>query len=94
MARAGRRAGIVAASLAGLVLAACATNRPRGVEAPRDANTALYASKCQGCHRLYPPEAIDKTRWPSILDRMARKAKLTADQKLQIDARVSAFAPK
>lgn len=74
--------------------AACATTLDPAPEPSFEPGRALYAGKCQGCHRLRQPSKIDPRKWPSILDKMAVKAKLTPEQKLQIDAYVSAVAPK
>ena len=83
------RFSAVSAVIAACVLAACATARPPAVKAPPDEGKPLYAAKCQGCHRLYPPEAIDHLKWPALLDRMALKAKLTPEEKERIGAYVT-----
>jgi hypothetical protein len=44
----------------------------------------LYVNKCAGCHNLRLPESRSAEAWPSILDRMQIKAKLTDDQKTHI----------
>ncbi|HEX4474911.1 MAG TPA: cytochrome c [Polyangiaceae bacterium] len=39
---------------------------------------ALYTSKCAGCHRLPDPNAKTPEQWPTVVDEMADRAKLTA----------------
>ncbi len=39
---------------------------------------ALYTSKCVGCHRLPDPNAKTPEQWPTVVDEMAERAKLTA----------------
>ena len=85
-------AALFAAALC--TLAACATTLAPAPDPSLEPGRALYAAKCQGCHRLRPPSKIDPRKWPSILEKMAVKAKLTPEQKSQIDAYVSSVAPK
>ncbi|MEN9446954.1 MAG: hypothetical protein RJA25_243 [Bacteroidota bacterium] len=42
---------------------------------------ALYAASCVRCHRLVHPDEYTKDEWIGWLDKMAPKAKLTAEQK-------------
>ncbi|MGH9441592.1 MAG: hypothetical protein ACRD16_04915 [Thermoanaerobaculia bacterium] len=79
---------------AAATLAACATTLDPAPNPSLGRGRALYAGKCQGCHRLRPPSKIDREKWPSILDKMAAKAKLTPEQESQIDAYVVSVAPK
>ena len=85
-------AGCLAAGL--FTLGACATTLPPAPDPSLEPGRALYAAKCQGCHRLRPPSKIDPVKWPSILEKMAVKAKLSPEQKAQIDAYVSSVGPK
>ena len=75
-------------------LAACATTLEPAPDPSLEPARALYSAKCGGCHRLRQPSKIDRAKWPSILDKMADKAKLTPEQKSQIEAYVSAVPPK
>ena len=90
----GRRARIAtAAAVSSAMLAAlvaCATLEP-APDPSLEPGRALYAGKCGGCHRLYAPSKIDPKKWPSILDKMAVKAKLTAEEQDRIDAYVKAL---
>ena len=88
-----RAAAAVIAAMA-CALAACATAIDPAPDASFEPGRALYAAKCGGCHRLRPPSKIDPAKWPSILDKMAVKAKLTPEQESRIDAYVRAVAPK
>lgn len=91
-----RKAGVplplLAAALCALV--ACATTLDPAPGPSFEPGRALYAAKCGGCHRLRQPSKIDAAKWPSILDKMAVKAKLTSEQKSSIDAYVSSMAPE
>ena len=73
-------------------LAACATALDPAPDPSFEPGRDLYAAKCGGCHRLRPPSKIDSRKWPTILDRMSVKAKLTPEQKTAIDAYVSSIA--
>ncbi len=86
-------AGALGALAAVGMLAACATSLPPAPDPSLEAGRGLYAAKCQGCHRPYPPSKIDRAKWPSFLDRMAVKAKVTPAEKSQIDAYVRACIP-
>ncbi len=41
----------------------------------------LYENNCVRCHRLYNASEFTAARWPSILDSMQKKAKITDQQK-------------
>ena len=73
---------------------ACATALDPAPEPSFEPGRALYAAKCGGCHRLRQPSKIDAAKWPSILDKMAVKAKLTLEQESQIDSYVRSVVPK
>ena len=45
---------------------------------------ALYVLKCSGCHTLRLPSVYSEERWPAILDKMQKRAKITDDEKQQI----------
>lgn len=73
---------------------ACATALPPAPDPALEPGRELYAGKCHGCHRLYTPSKIDSKKWPSILDKMAVKAKLSPEEAARIDAYVTSVAPK
>jgi mono/diheme cytochrome c family protein len=41
----------------------------------------LFLAKCNGCHDYPDLAAISDERWPNILDKMAKKADLGAEQR-------------
>lgn len=49
----------------------------------------LYLNKCGKCHELFSPNKYNKTNWTKWVDRMAPKAKLTADEKAKVLAYVT-----
>ena len=66
--------------LAGLLLflaAVCCASAPAETES---GTRELYAGKCTSCHRLHRPSEYSKEKWPTILERMAAKAKLTPEE--------------
>jgi len=77
-------------SAVGLLTAGCAAV----VALPEAPGRDLYASKCHSCHRLHDPAGIDPDRWPAILDKMAEKAKLTAEEKETIRRYIEATSSK
>lgn len=44
----------------------------------------LYANRCSGCHNLVTPEKHTAEEWDGLLNRMAPRAHLTADEKESI----------
>ena len=88
-----RVAAFLSAAVVGS-LAACATALEPAPDASFEPGRTLYAAKCGGCHRLRQPSKIDSAKWPSILDKMAVKAKLTPEQESRIDAYVRAVSTK
>jgi mono/diheme cytochrome c family protein len=44
----------------------------------------LYIAKCSGCHTLRVPTKYSEDRWPSLLDKMQKRAKISDDEKAQI----------
>jgi len=41
----------------------------------------LYENNCKRCHRLHNADEYTAARWPSILNSMQKKAKITDQQK-------------
>jgi cytochrome c5 len=81
--------------LALLVLAgACATALPD----PESSGARLYATRCNGCHRLYAPRVLTGTMWEMQVDRMQREmsvrgvAPLTAEERSVLLAYLKAHA--
>ena len=76
------RSGAVSlfATACGLLLflaAVCCASAPAQTESRA---RELYANKCTSCHRLHRPSEYTRQRWPTILERMAVKAKLTPEE--------------
>lgn len=44
----------------------------------------LYENNCANCHKLFPATKHTKEEWIPVLDRMAKKAKITDVQKASI----------
>lgn len=53
---------------------------------------AIFKEKCARCHRYRLPETRTAEKWPGIIDRMAKKAKLNEDQKAAVLAFVTEHA--
>jgi len=45
---------------------------------------AIYAARCGGCHRLYPPAAHRAPEWASIVERMKEYAPIDAEETRRI----------
>jgi cytochrome c2 len=41
----------------------------------------LFSAKCGRCHKLPKPESRVPAQWTKVMEKMAPKAKLTADEK-------------
>ncbi|MEO6071232.1 MAG: hypothetical protein ABIN57_12365 [Chitinophagaceae bacterium] len=59
-----------------------------------DAGHSLFSAKCGKCHGLKDPTKYTAGAWDVIMDKMARKAKLNDEQKVQVTAYVKANAKK
>lgn len=44
----------------------------------------LYRSKCSACHRAYSPSSRDRAAWADIVPKMARRAKLSDDERARV----------
>ena len=87
--------------LAAIVLAGCARGLNPGNTAKVEAAFAKYEdsegksifrAKCGKCHGYMLPEKHTAEKWPGIMSRMARKAKLTDEQKEAVLAFVTKHA--
>lgn len=54
------------------------------------AGKAIYESKCGKCHKLYEVNEYSKEQWPNILNKMQPKAKISDDQKAQVQDYINA----
>lgn len=52
----------------------------------------IFREKCAKCHGYRVPETKTADKWPKTIDKMAPKAKLTADQKAAVLAFVTKHA--
>jgi hypothetical protein len=67
----------------GLFLSACAGQVPHLT--PRfEGGRSLFITKCSGCHTLRLPQAYSAERWPGILDKMQKLAKITDEEREEI----------
>ncbi|MBV7531686.1 cytochrome c [Chitinophaga sp. sic0106] len=51
---------------------------------PESDGKMVYRQNCNKCHGYKWPETRTAEKWPGVIDRMARKAKLTDDQKAAV----------
>ncbi|MFB6455494.1 c-type cytochrome [Chitinophaga sp. Hz27] len=51
---------------------------------PDSDGKTVFRQNCNKCHGYRLPETRTATQWPGIIDKMARKAKLTDDQKAAV----------
>lgn len=86
--------------VSGLLLFACATKNKTVTETPpkiaeiasvKDLDASVvakgkvtYTTNCAKCHKLYDAKDFKLDEWKPILDAMAHKASLTAEQKSQV----------
>ena len=54
----------------------------------------LFDGNCGKCHAFKKPELFTATNWAAIMDRMAPKARLNDDEKMQVLAYVQHNAKK
>jgi mono/diheme cytochrome c family protein len=55
---------------------------------------AVFAEKCQKCHKLKDPAKFTAEDWNKILPKMSKKAKLTDEQTALVHTYVMAFCKK
>ena len=82
-----------------LAIAACAGQIPRptppqqawaaqrwpdATPAALEQGRSIYILKCAGCHTLRLPAVYSQERWPLILDKMQKRAKITDAEKESI----------
>ncbi len=83
---------IVAIAIVGIFIYSCS---PKVIAPVTDANKveltpalaegkSLYENSCAKCHMLFPASKHTKEDWVPVLDRMAKKAKITDEQKASI----------
>ena len=88
-----RTAGLLLAFAAALSASgACASALPPATP-ETGPGRALYAGKCHACHRLYAPSRVAPEKWPALMEKMAAKAKLSAEEEKAVLDYVLAVAP-
>lgn len=45
-----------------------------------ESGKALYQSRCGGCHMLYTPDHLGPDKWPTMVESMSERSKLTPEQ--------------
>jgi cytochrome c5 len=48
------------------------------------AGKGLYENNCAKCHKLFEPSRHTKEDWIPVVDRMAKKARITDEQKVLV----------
>jgi hypothetical protein len=74
---------------------ACATSPGKGaILAPEaaDDGARLYRRRCASCHRLHDPGERSAGEWGDVLERMAPKAHLSADDRAAVLSFLQAHA--
>lgn len=62
-------------------LTAIKTKYPDATLVALTSGREIYLGACTDCHRAKSIYKFSETKWPGIIDAMAKKAKLTAEQK-------------
>jgi len=53
---------------------------PDADRAALDDGRELFAARCNGCHGYPALTAVPEANWPAVVEKMARKAKLSREQ--------------
>lgn len=77
-----------------LVIAACSKKMTAAKAPPAEvvSGNQIFDLKCGKCHDLKAPADFTAAEWIPIMDIMAGKAKLSADEKDQVDSYVKFYA--
>jgi cytochrome c5 len=78
------RSGPAPGALSPATVAASSTRWPGVTAASLETGRDLFVARCNSCHGYPDLSAIGDDRWPRVLDKMAPKAGLTADQKAEV----------
>jgi hypothetical protein len=70
------KAGTIPAVITPALVEQARVRWPDATEASLAEGRELFVTHCQKCHDLPDRHAVDEQRWPKILDKMAKKAKL------------------
>lgn len=57
-----------------------------------EAGKIVHEYKCERCHEIHTPETFTKTEWTYWVNEMAPKAKLTEDEKHQLETYLHHYA--
>jgi mono/diheme cytochrome c family protein len=85
---------VALAAVATASVVACASAGRLPVAPGEEGAARLYRSRCAACHALYPPGEHTAGDWPAILDRMAPRAHLGADERATVERYLVAHARK
>ncbi len=80
----GPKTGAAPAPLTPEAATAAAARRPGSTPTSIAAGHDTFIANCNRCHGYPLLSAIAEEKWPSILDEMAEKAKLTPEAKRQV----------
>jgi hypothetical protein len=74
------KAGAPPAVLSESSVISASTRWPGSTTGSLSAGRDLFLAKCDGCHAYPDLTAVAEERWPHIIDSMARKSHLNADE--------------
>ncbi len=77
-----------------LIVAACSKKMSATKTPPAEvvSGNQIFDMKCGKCHDLKKPADFTATEWIPIMDNMAKKAKLSAEEKEQVVSYVKFYA--
>jgi hypothetical protein len=78
------KAGPPPAALSESSVASASTRWPGATAGALAAGRDLFLAKCDGCHNYPDLTAIAEEQWPGILDRMAKKSHLDAEERDEV----------
>ena len=78
------KAGSAPAALSANAVASASARWPGVTESSLSAGRGLFLAKCNGCHGYPDLAAIPDDRWPSILEKMAKKSRLGAEERDEV----------
>ncbi len=72
--------------------AAVAADWPGTTTADLARGRVVYVRRCSSCHTLVLPSAYPSEAWPALVDAMAERARLSPQQKLDVQRLLVALA--
>jgi len=58
---------------------------PDATLAQLEQGRSVFVQRCSGCHALPLPDSRTEAEWKKVLDEMAAEAKLTTDERVQVE---------